>query len=109
LNRSSARCANTTNINKGSSETTSAAAAVGHSSSRSKVKKSLIATGMVLTRLNVSTSGIKNKFQLSTKMIHAVAIIAGAMIGSTICDKICTVVAPSRYAASSTSRASCAR
>ncbi len=101
LNCSSARCESVTKTTSGRSEPISAAAAVGHSNSRSKVKKSLIATGIVLMWLSVSTSGTRKRFQFSTKTIHAVAISPGATTGRTIHHRICAAVAPSRWAASS--------
>src|SRR5713226_8804272 len=91
----------------GTRETTSAAAAVGQSSSRSNVKKSIIATGTVLISPDVSTSGTSSKFQSSTNMTIVVAATLGAASGKTTSPSTRNSPAPSSTAASSHSGDSC--
>src|SRR5207244_1472303 len=101
LNRSTRRWDAATKRAIGTRDATRAAAAVGQSSSRSKVKKSLIATGTVLTSPEVSTRGTSSKFQLITNRTIAVAATLGPTRGSTTWPMPRNNPAPSRTAASS--------
>src|SRR6266568_2747989 len=97
-----------TSTASGANDTISAAAAVGQSSSRSKVKKSLSATGTVLTSPDVSTRGTSSMFQSRTNITTRVAATLGAMSGRRIPPRMRNRPAPSMTAASSQSVGSCA-
>src|SRR5256714_541761 len=84
-----------TSKSTGRSEATSAAAAVGQSSSRSNVKKSLIATGTGLTAPDVSTSGMRRKVQSITNQTDAEAARTATAIARAVAHAADTVLVTS--------------